>query len=285
MAFLGPRAWIETCAPGGVAPSMASRAFPIDGPSPVAGGLDELEAFRPDVTIVFDPPSLPAEVLDALVGLRLGVLVGGAPPSEAAPVMRALDRIVSFRPTLSGVEIPGGRIWRAIPPPVNDAFFGDVRPLHGRPRVMTIGRSTEHREWAMLPAKHHHDLLQVINGVHGPALVDLLHDYDIGVYVSPESGGGFGAQVGIHLAAGHLLLGGPLVPLHGLERNLDYLQFDSPQELVWVLDRLGRFPEMHQRIRVRGRFKAEQYRASRLFSRIMFDFLADVRAFGSERSA
>jgi hypothetical protein len=37
---------------------------------------------------------------------------------------------------------------------------------------------------------------------------------------------------------------------------------------------------MHQRIRVRGRLKAEQYRSSRLFARVVHDLLADVSAFG-----
>jgi hypothetical protein len=88
----------------------------------------------------------------------------------------------------------------------------------------------------------------------------------------------------MHLAAGQLLLAETLRPSHGLERNIDYLHFDSPEELVWVLDRLGRFPEMHQRIRIRGRLKAEQYRASRVFARVAHDLLADIAAFGSVRA-
>jgi hypothetical protein len=284
IAFLGPRAWVEACAPSVATHSLDPRDFPVDGGSLSTDELRELDGFGPQITVVFDPPALGAESLAALPGVRLGVLVGDTPAAEAAPAVRALDRVVSFRPALTGTAIPGGRVWRAIPTPVSDGLFGEVRQLHGRPRVMAIGRSTEHREWALMPAKHHHDLLQVIYGVTGTALIELLRDYDVGVYVSPGSGGGFGAQVGIHLAAGHLLLAGTLAPLHGLERNLDYLHFDSPQELVWVLDRLGRFPEMHQRIRFRGRLKAEHYRASRLFARIAFDLLADVAAFGSDRS-
>ena len=84
----------------------------------------------------------------------------------------------------------------------------------------------------------------------------------------------------MHLAAGQLLLAETLDPAHGLERNIDYLHIDSPEGLARPLDRLGRFPEMHHRIRVRGRLKAEQYRASRLFGRVLTDLLADVAAFG-----
>jgi hypothetical protein len=132
----------------------------------------------------------------------------------------------------------------------------------------------------LIPVKHRHDLLQVVHGVSGEALRELLCEYDVGVYVPPEPGGGFGSQVGMHLAAGHLLLAEALTPAHGLERNIDFLQVDSADGFVWVLDRLHRFPEMHQRIRVRGRLKAEQYRASRLFKRLTHDLLTDVSAFG-----
>jgi hypothetical protein len=114
-------------------------------------------------------------------------------------------------------------------------------------------------------------------------LHQLLEECDVGVFVARESGGGFGLQVGMHLAAGHLLLAEELMPAHGLERNIDYLHVDSPDGLVWILGRLGRFPEMYQRIRVRGHLKAEQYRASRVFRRLAHDLLSDVRAFGSSR--
>lgn len=208
------------------------------------------------------------------------MLIGGLPPSEEGQVLAAFDRVVSFRPGLTGAEIPGGRIWRAIPPPVSDVMFAEVRPLHRSPRVMAIGRSTPHREWMLTPAKHHHDLLHVIHGVSGSLLADVLGAYDVGVYVSPAPGAGFGAQVAGHLAAGQLLIASDLHPSHGLERNLDYIHFGSPQDLVHLLDRLRRFPEMHHRVRVRGRLKAEQFRASRLFRRIAHDLLADLAAFG-----
>ena len=51
-----------------------------------------------------------------------------------------------------------------------------------------------------------------------------------------------------------------------------------------MLERLARFPEMHQRVRVRGRMKAEHFRASRVFARVVHDLLADVAAFGPLRA-
>ena len=208
------------------------------------------------------------------------MLVGGLPAEGSARALEGLDRLISFRPALTGATLGAAELWRAIPPPVSDALFAPVRPLHGVPLVISIGAASAHREEMLMSAKHHHDLLQVIHGVSGEPLAELMGECDVGVYVAPESGGGFGLQVGMHLAAGQLLLAEELIPAHGLERNIDYLHFDSPDGLAWMLERLGRFPEMHQRIRVRGRLKAEQYRASRLFARLTHDLLADVAAFG-----
>ncbi len=245
--------------------------------------LHQARSFRPHVCIVFDPACLPADALRRLPGTTLGVIVGGVDDDGLASAAGVLDRVVSFRPVLTGIPVGSARVWRAIPPPINDALFGDVRPLRGRPRVMAVGRSTEHREDVLMPVKHHHDLLQVIHGVVGETLVGLLREYDAGVYVPPEPDGGFGPQVGMHLAAGQLLFAQRLGPTHGLERDIDYMHFDSPDELVWALDRLARFPEMCQRLRVRGRMKAERFRASRLLGRIVEDLLGDVAAFGAER--
>jgi hypothetical protein len=278
VAFVGARTWLEGCAPAVAVPGLLPGRFEAVGEGGPSLDL-ALERFRPDVTVVFDPAALAPGMLAALPRPTLGVLVGDLPEGDGAWA-RDLDRLVSFKPALSGRQVGSNSVWRAIPPPVSDLFFHPVAALHAAPRVMSIGRSTAHREDMLLPAKHHHDLLQVLHGVDGESLDELLREYDIGVYVAPRPGGGFGFPVGAHLAAGQLLLSEHLIPGHGLERDIDYLQFDSPEGLVWMLDRIGRFPEMHQRVRWRGRLKSEQFRASRLFTRILHDLRLDIAAFG-----
>ncbi len=284
LAFLGPQAWLDGCAPAGPLAALSVERLAVGG----AGGGERLgaalAAFRPQVTVVFDPASAPLEVLHGAPGATLGVLVAGAPDERDAWRIGPLDRLVSFDPALTGMRVGAHEVWRAMPPPVSDIYFADVRPLRHAPRAIAIGSSSAHREAMLISAKHHHDLLHVIHGVSGEELRELLEEYDVGVYVPREDDGRFGQQIGVHLAAGHLLLSAPISPQHGLERDIDYLQLASPGELQWVLDRLTRFPEMHQRVRVRGRLKAEQYRASRLFARLAHDLLADVRAFGSARA-
>jgi len=285
VAFLGPDVWLDACAPPRAARGLQPGRFGANVREGAQHTLSALADFAPHVSVVFDPPEVDGEVLEGLAGggaggVTLGVLVGDLPGEEQRAGLAHLDRLLSFRPALTGMAAGGAEIWRAIPPPVSDAQFGEVRPLHAAPRAMSVGASTRHREAMLMPAKHHHDLLQVIHGVSGQPLAELLGEYDVGVWVAREPGGGFGWQVCAHLAAGQLLLAEQLTPAHGLERDIDYLHVDSPETLVWTLDRLGRFPEMHQRVRVRGRMKAEQFRASRVFARVLFDLLADVGAFG-----
>jgi len=284
-AFVGAPVWLDGCAPTQTVHGVMPERFAIFGESGAEPALTAIARFRPHVTVVFDPVSLPAEALSAIGGVTLGVLMDGLPDGGDSRRLQGIDRLVSFDPALTGASIGDSELWRAIPPPVSDLLFDEVRPLRRAPRAMSIGSSSAHRERMLLPAKHHHDLLQVIHGVSGEPLHELLAESDVGVFVAREPGGGFGLQVGMHLAAGHLLLAEALTPAHGLERNLDYLQFDSPEGLVSVLDRLARFPRMHERIRFRGRLKAEQYRASRMFGRLAHDLLSDVAAFGSHRSA
>lgn len=284
VAFLGPSVWLDGCCPAAPAHGLVPRCVEIGPGAGVESALNAARAFDPDVSVLFVPTSLPADALDELPGATLGVLVGEDSDQRLDGIARGLDRLVSFFPSLTGRKVGGAEVWRAVPPPVADPLFGEVRPLRGRPLVMSVGAASNHREWMLMLAKHHHDLLQVVHGVSGDALVELLREYDVGVHVSREPGGAFGPQVGMHLAAGHLLLTEAPIPAHGLERDIDYLHVDSPEGLAWTLQRLGRFPEMYQRIRVRGRLKAEQYRASRVFARLTHDLLADVRAFGSSRT-
>ena len=275
--FVGSEALLGSLAPSADAPGVVFTRLARDGRG--------RSALSPpvDVTVILDPPRHSAAELASLAGLRLGVLTEREPEPGWEELGACLDRLVSFCPALSGERVGGVEVWRAIAPPVSDSLFGDVRELHNPPRVMSIGRSTEHREHVLMPVKHHHDLLQVVHGVVGEELTELVGEFDVGIYVPRAGAAGFAQQVALHLAAGHLLLATTLDPNHGLERDIDYLHFSSSEGISWTLDRLARFPEMYQRIRIRGRLKAEQFRASRVFARLAQDLLADVRAFGSER--
>ena len=84
----------------------------------------------------------------------------------------------------------------------------------------------------------------------------------------------------LHLAAGHLVITEPLSPMHGLEGGLDLLEVSTPDGLQGTLEVMHRYPGVFHRVRVRGRRKAEQYRASRVWPRLIADLLTDLEAFG-----
>lgn len=281
IAFIGEQARLNGHLPDRL-PGLQSVRLDLAALQPEQA-LAALRDFEADAAVLLDPTSLPIEALEELrscEALTLGLLVDGLPDRRWAHALGTLDRVACFDPALTGVRLGEGTIWRAVAPPISDALFGEVRRLHRPPRTMSIGRSTPHRESMLLPSKHHHDILQVIHGVTGPELAEFLRECDVGVHVAAQPGGGFGTQAAIHLAAGHLLLTEFLLPAHGLERNIDYLEVDSAAALESTLRRLARFPEMYHRLRVRGRLKAEQFRASRVFARLIYDLFADVAAFG-----
>ncbi len=242
--------------------------------------LEQACTFESEVSVVLDPGSFRASALASLQGVTLGV-IPEPPSSEAAQSScAALDRILAFDPALSGTAIGDAQVWRAIPPPVSDILFAEARSIERAPRAMSIGPSTAHREAMLMPAKHEHDLLEIVHGVNGAQLAALLAEYDVGVYVAEAWGGAFGWPAAAHLAAAHLLISESLRPAHGLEENIDYLRVEAPEDLLAILSSLRDFPEAHRRMRIRGRMKAEQFRASRTFRRIVHDLLLDVAAFG-----
>ena len=154
--------------------------------------------------------------------------------------------------------------------------------MTGKPRVLFVGRSTPHREQMLAAAKADHpDLLHEAFGVGADDLVDLMARHDVGLNIHNDTYWSFENRVCLHLAAGHLVLSEPLSPQHGLERGIDYLEVSHGGALSFLLGQLERFPRTWHRVRVRGRVKAEQFRASRVWPRLVEDLQADVAAFGT----
>jgi len=147
-----------------------------------------------------------------------------------------------------------------------------------------VGYSTSHREAWLVDAKHHYDVLHVAYGVHGKKLRELFARTDVAINLHGEPYPSFENRVCLHLAAGHLVLSEPLSPLHGLEPGIDFLELRSPGQLLQAIFGVRAFPDVHDVVRRRGRRKAEQFRASRVWPRVLGDLVRDVAAFG-ERDA
>jgi hypothetical protein len=271
VAFLGPAATFgahsQHVAANGVTPHFVDvRAG--SGPATIRAALAEA---APHVVIALDPD---AAVSDAVATLKATTLAVIAPGAEAP---EGFDRILR-------TPGPGGDAWRSRPLPVDDRLYADSRTSRRPPRALCVGRSTDHREWVLTPAKHSHDVLHYSHGLVGDALAEVLAATDIGIALNAEPGHGFPSQALLHLAAGQLLLSERLVPSCGLEPGIDFLEIDSRDGLVTLLMQLHLRPDAYERVRVRGRLKAEGHRASLVWPRIARDLIEDVRVFGTERA-
>jgi hypothetical protein len=246
-----------------------------------------LEAAAPHVVIAFAPDAAVSEAVADLGAAKLAIAGGapGLPGSSPGGAAGAFHRVLALPGTDLVSSSPGGTLWRARPLPVSDHLFAPVTASSRPPRALAVGRSTEHREAMLTPAKHSHDILHYAHGLEGDALREQLLAADVGLVALPEPGAGFPPQALLHLAAGHLLIAEPFAPTCGLEPGIDYLEAPSPELIVTLLAQLRLRPDAYERVRVRGRLKAEDHRASRVWPRIVRDLLQDLSSFGNTLEA
>jgi hypothetical protein len=297
LAFVGQATFFEACALMQDAGGLATRFVEFRQDGDAERMLASVRDWRPHVVLVFRPEIVPQGLFEGLPAATVGFLTEPLPRDakghhpDLAQRLRALervdpgnfDRIVAFDPNVVPAAEGVLPVWRSLPLPVDDRFFADPTPVAARPRVMFVGRSTPHRERLLEPSKHAFDLLHVAFGVDAERLDALMREHDVGVNLHNEPYPSFENRVSLHLAAGHLVLSEALDPTHGLEPGIDFLELGSPEVLHDTIALLQRFPNLHRRVRVRGRMKAEGFRASRVYPRLMHDLLLDLRAFGSAR--
>jgi len=275
VAFLGPAATAAAHALHAPAPAVLPRFVDVRaGVDPRALRATLADA-APHVVVVLAPELVASEALDGLRAATLAVTASGAD----RPSPGDYDRVL--RTPGPG---DGAWAWRSRPLPVDDRLYASERPSRRPRRALCIGRSTDHREWVLMPAKHAHDVVHYAHGLTGAAFGEAMASADVGIALHPEPVHGFPPQALLHLAAGHLLLAERIAPACGLEPGIDFLEIQSRDGLVTMLHQLRLRPDGYDRVRVRGRLKAEEHRASRVWPRIVGDLLADLRAFGTART-
>lgn len=299
LAFVGQGTFFEACALTRDLPQLRTRFVEFRHGGNLGEMLAVLDGWRPHVVLVFRPEIVPAGAFADLDAATLGFLTeplprvagGGVAHADLEARLDALravdpanfDRIVAFDPHIVGAADGVLPVWRSLPLPVDDRFYADPRRIEGRPRPMFVGRSTEHRENLLLPSKHAFDVLHAAFGVDAHRLDALMREHDIGINLHNEPYPSFENRVSLHLAAGHLVISEPLSPTHGLEPGIDFIEISTPHDLYAAIETCMQVPNAYHRVRVRGRQKAELFRASSVYPRIVHDLLLDLRAFGSPR--
>jgi hypothetical protein len=272
VAFVGLQATSGQHALHAPAGGIVPRFFDVRPGDDAAELAAALHGWGAHAVVVLGLDALPGEALAALPAVTLGVATA---PLDAAPA--GFDRVVARGPDPAA--------WRSLALPVDDRLYADVRPGAAQPRALFVGASTEHREKFLVNAKHSYDLLHYAHGLHGEDLRDVLGRTDVAVCLHHDDDEErFEDDVLVHLAAGQLVVSEPLTPSHGLEPGIDFLEIRRPDELLTTLYQLQRRPDAFERVRARGRAKADDYRASRIWPRVVADLFADVRAFGTARA-
>ena len=297
LAFVGQAAYFAYCSleqpAAGVVPAFVDFRAGADA----ARMRAELDAFEPDAVLVFRPEIIPAGAFDGLSAVTIGFLTEPIPRggAESHPDLErrlddlrmitpdAFDRIVSFDPLVAATADQIVRVWRSLPLPVSDRFFLEPDQRADEPTVLFTGRSTNHREWFLGPAKHDYDVIHLVHGITDEKLLGFLREVDVGLNLHNEPYPSFENRICVYAAAGLLVVTEELSPRHGLEPGIDYVEIRDPAELASVLHDVRRDPRAYRRIRVRGRMKAERFRASRVYPELLWDAFHDIRAFGSPR--
>ena len=300
LVFVGQTTFFEACALEEQSARLRTAFVEFRAGADADAMLARVRSLAPHVVVVFRPEILPPGVFSDLRAAVLGFVTEPVPRSGgrlAHPDLRRrredlarmdpgnVDRLVTFDPLIVPTADEFMRVWRSLPLPVADRFYAPVRPDSGRPSVLFVGRSTDHRERFLAHPKAEMDVVHAAFGVAAKELADLLARHPIAVNLHNEPYPSFENRVCLHLAAGQLVVSETLSPTHGLEPDIDYVEIGDPLELLRVLRAAVRFPHAYERVRIRGRRKAEAFRASHVYPRLVDDLIADVRAFGTERAA
>jgi hypothetical protein len=298
LAFVGQSTFFGVCALEEQSERVRTLFVEFRAGGDAQAMRSRLDAFAPHAVVVFRPEVLPAGVLADLRVPVIGFLTEPLPRrrGRAHVDLRRrrfalsstdagnVDRLVAFDPLIVPAADEVMPVWRAVPLPVADRLFDRASPRQGRPSILFLGRSTEHREDFLARAKAELDVVHAAFGIGPDEIEDLLAAHQIGVNLHNEPYPSFENRVCLHLAAGQLVVSETLSPTHGLEPGIDYLEVGTPGELLAVLRAAVAYPAAYERVRVRGRRKAESFRASRVYPRLIADLWEDLRVFGTHRA-
>ena len=298
LVFVGQSTFFEACSLADeLAPEFATAFVEYRAGADPQAMLTAVGSLHPHAVVVFRPELVPPSLFEHLDALTIGFLTEPIPRvrrgthrdlERRLEDLRAIDpsnfdRLVSFDPLIAETAAEVAPVWRSLPLPVSDRYLAAPRPLRPQLPPLFVGRSTPHREAYLTPLKHRYDLLHIAHGADAAMLERLLAEHDVGVNLHNEPYSSFENRVCLHLAAGHLVLTEPLTPTHGLEPGIDYLEVASPEHLATIVAAVRETPEAFEDVRSRGRMKAELYRASAVYPRLLHDAALDVDAFGSRK--
>ena len=279
LAFVGQRVFFELCSlehpADGIEPTFIDFRHDAD-PRPLRAQLEQLD---PDVIWVWRPEIVPPGLLHGLAGRARRLPHRAAPPPRRDSAPRRPHPASRLPPGRRPVQLRPHRLLRpADRPDRRGAHAGlalaadpgrrpHLRDANGATQAVFVGRSTDHRESFLGPAKHDFDVIHVAHGFTGERLIALLRESAIVINLHNEPYPTFENRVPTALAAGALVVSEPLSPDHGLGPSADYIEIETPWDLWRILSEFRRAPSAFEATRASGRREAERFRASTVFPR------------------
>jgi hypothetical protein len=294
VAFVGQGVYFEQCALQAPAAGVEPVFLDFRAAAPAQALLGALREVDADLVLVFRPEIIPQGLFADLRAVTVGYLTEPLPRARGGqhPDLRGrmwwlqqvdpgnFDRIVCFDPLIAETAARVIPIWRSLPIPVADSMFMDPRDRRDPPRLLFIGRSTEHREDLLEPVKRSHQIMHVGHGLFGEPLRRVLSRADVQLNLHNNPYPTFENRVCIALAAGHLVISEPLSPSHGLQAGADYLEVHTAEQLRELVDALVAEPTLHLDVQRQGARSAERFRASKVYPEMVRAALEDVRING-----
>jgi hypothetical protein len=297
IAFVGQSVFFRQCALERPAGGLEPVFLDFRSGAPPEPLLAELLERDPDVVLVFRPEIIPDGLFQAVRALTIGYLTEPLPRGrDSHDDLRGrmkwlrkidpsnFDRIISFDPLIAESASSVVQVWHSLPIPVSDTIYMNVRPRAEPPRILFIGRSTEHREQLLEPIKRAYPLVHIGHGLFGEALIRFFGGADVQLNLHNNPYPTFENRVCLALAAGHLVISEPLSPENGLEAGKHYLTVETPERLLELVDELARDSAVYADVQHAGRALAERFRASEVYPQLVGQARDDVAMNGGRRT-
>ena len=165
------------------------------------------------------------------------------------------DRIVSFDPLIAETAAERAAACGArCRSPSPTACSWTCASARSPPRLLFVGRSTEHREQLLAPVKRAHPIVHIGHGLFGEQLLRFLRGSDVQLNLHNNPYPSFENRVCIALAAGHLVISEPLSPQPRADAGTRLSSRSThPAELLALVDELAREPDAFSEVQAAGR--------------------------------
>jgi len=265
IALVGRPNVLATCALEAPAGGVEAVRVSVSGDSGADEAASAIAGGGFEAVVAFEPEALPGGLV-----ADWDVPTIGWTTLDASSGFRGVDRVI-----VTGAAPPGSGVWRSLAFPVADSGFGPARPRGAPPRGLWLcGDTARRREYLS-----HFEPSVEVAVVEGD-LSEGLAATDIGVNLHDRPGRALHHEAARSLAAGQLLVSEPLDPARGLEPGIDFIEAPELGDVHLAIEAAGADLGAFQRIRLRGRLKAERFRASAVYPKLVGDLLEDLRVFG-----